>query len=199
MKPAKPSRPAGRWLVGTLVVVAVTAAACSGDDDLDRRAAVDDVIEASPDPIEREQAECYVDRVADELGVSALNRDTNPPPEQVRRLAAIRVDCVGAANLGISEPGEPPLLLEDGDPVPWDYGDDTELDAWWEACGGGDPVACDRLFEQAPLGSVYEWFGATCGDTQPRELCSDPESPPEPDVAEPDVPAPDVAEPGQAD
>ena len=38
------------------------------------------------------------------------------------------------------------------------YGDDPELDALWDACEGGDAVACDDLYWQSPVGSEYESF-----------------------------------------
>lgn len=45
------------------------------------------------------------------------------------------------------------------------YGDDPTLDALYDACAAGDMVACDDLYWDSPLGSDYEAFAATCGDT----------------------------------
>ncbi len=55
------------------------------------------------------------------------------------------------------------------------YGDDAELDALWDACGGGDGDACDELFFSSPVGSAYEDFGDTCGGLfeAGSVLCSD--------------------------
>jgi len=47
-----------------------------------------------------------------------------------------------------------------GSPAP---GEDAELDALWEACSAEDGDACDALFVEAPVDSVYEAFGLTCG------------------------------------
>lgn len=44
------------------------------------------------------------------------------------------------------------------------YGSDAVLDALWDDCAAGDPVACDTLYVESPVGSEYESFGATCGD-----------------------------------
>ncbi len=44
------------------------------------------------------------------------------------------------------------------------YGDNPELDALWDACGGGDGAACDELYWISPIGSDYEDYGNTCGD-----------------------------------
>ncbi|NTW38980.1 MAG: hypothetical protein HGA44_03700 [Cellulomonadaceae bacterium] len=53
------------------------------------------------------------------------------------------------------------------------YGDDAALDALWDQCAAGDGQACDDLYFQAPIGSEYEAFGNTCGNTQPEgTLCS---------------------------
>ncbi len=51
--------------------------------------------------------------------------------------------------------------------MPPTHGDDPQLDALWDECAGGDPLACDQLYEQAPEGSGYQTFGADCGGRQP--------------------------------
>ena len=45
------------------------------------------------------------------------------------------------------------------------YGDDPFLDALHDDCAAGDMQACDDLYWQSPIGSQYEAFGDTCGDT----------------------------------
>ncbi len=47
------------------------------------------------------------------------------------------------------------------------YGDDPALDALYDRCDEGDPVACDDLYLDAPIDSEYESFGSTCGNRQP--------------------------------
>ena len=47
---------------------------------------------------------------------------------------------------------------------PFTYGEDPALDALWDACEGGSGAACDQLWAEAPLDSVYEKFGVTCGN-----------------------------------
>lgn len=44
------------------------------------------------------------------------------------------------------------------------YGDDSELDTLWDACGAGDMGSCDLLYDSSEPGSDYEWFGGTCGN-----------------------------------
>ncbi|WP_161784021.1 hypothetical protein, partial [Cellulomonas carbonis] len=54
------------------------------------------------------------------------------------------------------------------------YGDDAELDALWDACAAGDGSACQDLYFEAPIGSEYETFGATCGGREERgNSCTD--------------------------
>lgn len=46
------------------------------------------------------------------------------------------------------------------------YGTDSQLDALWDRCANEDWQACDDLFIQSPVDSVYEDFGDTCGNRQ---------------------------------
>ncbi|MEM9714773.1 MAG: hypothetical protein AAGA17_21310 [Actinomycetota bacterium] len=46
------------------------------------------------------------------------------------------------------------------------YGDDAALDVLWDECEAGEGDACDELYFISPLGSGYERFGSTCGDTR---------------------------------
>jgi hypothetical protein len=45
------------------------------------------------------------------------------------------------------------------------YGDNPGFDALWDACDGGIHDACDDLWGMSPLGSGYEAFASTCGNT----------------------------------
>jgi hypothetical protein len=54
--------------------------------------------------------------------------------------------------------------------VPSDYGDDPTLDLYYEDCDAGSMMACDQLYQLAPAGTPYEYFGLTCGRrTEPVE------------------------------
>jgi len=61
----------------------------------------------------------------------------------------------------IPDPGSPPP------------GTDAVLDALWEDCGAGSAGACDNLYFDSPLDSVYEAYGFTCGGRTPNEDCTD--------------------------
>jgi hypothetical protein len=45
----------------------------------------------------------------------------------------------------------------------FEYGDDADLDALWDACSTGDGASCNNLFFEAPVDSEYEAFGDVCG------------------------------------
>jgi hypothetical protein len=47
---------------------------------------------------------------------------------------------------------------------PYAFGDDGDLDQLWLSCESGAMQACDDLYQQSPVGSEYETFGATCGE-----------------------------------
>lgn len=64
-----------------------------------------------------------------------------------------------------------------GDPIdPYTFGDDAYLDSLWTACSAGDPVACDDLWAESPIDSIYEEFGYSCGYRVPEgevRICSE--------------------------
>ncbi len=47
---------------------------------------------------------------------------------------------------------------------PFNIGDDGYLDSLWVGCYRGDGASCDALWEESPIGSIYESFGITCGN-----------------------------------
>lgn len=89
------------------------------------------------------------------------------------RLTNIRIDCIGVANLGTAPAVtvDPDLSLREL--LPSRRGDDPALDVLYDACAAGDGSACDRLFEQAPVGSEYESFASTCGGRRAEMRCAD--------------------------
>jgi hypothetical protein len=163
--------------LGPCAALAVVAAlsACSLGDDFDRGQAVRDAMDESGTNLTREQAECYVDRVRDEIGPGPLRPGGTVPEAQMSRVAAIRVDCVGVSNLGAGDlRATPPSGSDDTRVIgPYSFGDDPVLDALWDACAAGEGARCDELFDQAPLGSDYERFAARCGDRTRELRCAD--------------------------
>jgi hypothetical protein len=163
-------------LLAILITVglALTASlACSGDT-IDRDEAIDRVVDEAGGRITRDQAGCYVDRVLDEIGGQPLRPNASVPPEVTARLTTIRVDCIGLADLGAAPTTTTDASpIEGGLPGPKQRGDDAALDALWDGCASGFGQACDDLFDQAPMASEYEDFGATCGRRTREERCVD--------------------------
>ena len=56
---------------------------------------------------------------------------------------------------------------------PSDYGSDSYLDSLVEDCAASDYAACVTLYEESPVDSDYEWFGATCGYEYTSETCTE--------------------------
>ncbi len=65
------------------------------------------------------------------------------------------------------------------------YGDDQALDILWDKCEQGSGEDCNRLFDEAPLGSEYERYGVSCGDREGVLRCEElgTESDPVPKIA----------------
>jgi len=164
------------WLLVVVTSAPLVAAGCSGGDDFDRQAAIDELVAtgAAPGP---DGAACFVDRVVDDLGADAVDDPTGLDLEGYRRLTVIRIDCLGPAALGLPPARSSPVGPEAtvGTVVrnaPFTLGDDDELDALWAACESGAGAACDELFDLAPLGSDYERFAVSCGGRGAEESCA---------------------------
>ncbi len=72
---------------------------------------------------------------------------------------------VGQASISYATTGNPQ------DPPP---GEDPALDSLWLACQAEDWGACDQLFDDSPVDSVYEAYGGTCGyRTDGQSYCTD--------------------------
>lgn len=160
---------------GFATLALVVASGCSSTPEFDREAAIGRVVEGSGGVLERAQAECFVDRVTDEVGTAPLAADAQPQPEQVRQVTAIKLDCFGVDKIGAttSVSTGPATTVDGVIPQPMAYGDDAALDALWDQCGAGSGQACDQLFDQAPINSAYEEFAGTCGNRTQELRCAD--------------------------
>jgi hypothetical protein len=162
-------------LFASSVLWVVTA--CSEAPSFDRGAAVQRVLDDSQGTMTRQQAECYVNRVADEVGSDQLDPNAHPAPNQMSRLTTIRIDCIGVANLGRTPASGTirPLAPNETSArrLPQRPGDDAQLDLLYTACQQGNGQACDSLFDAAPAGSEYEEFAVTCGGRTREAKCAD--------------------------
>lgn len=136
------------------VVVALGAAACSGDG-ISKTEFLDELV--AQNLFTQEQAECFVDRVWDDIGPLDANKITSGDLSEADQaaLTAATLACIDlGGDVGVTSD------LSPGDPPP---GEDAVLDALWTQCGEGDAAACDTLYFDSPVGSTYEEFGLTCG------------------------------------
>ena len=180
--PYSPSGPNRRRLVVVGAVVAVVvggvvaAVAVGHRTTFDRAGAVQRVMTDSAGRISQSDAECYVDRVADEVGSKYLAAGARPPDAVIARLTSIRVDCIGVANLGQPSGGTGSTDVvpstEMGN-LPRRVGDDASLDALYQQCAAGVGQACDDLFDRSPVGSDYESFAVSCGGRTPMPRCAE--------------------------
>jgi hypothetical protein len=80
-----------------------------------------------------------------------------------------------AGDLDVTIAPEASFEIEHAD-EPYTFGDDGDFDALWLSCESGAMQACDDLYQDTPVGSEYEFFGATCGlrfVDDPPEFCID--------------------------
>lgn len=107
-------------------------------------------------------AECLVGIGSQELSMFALMPDGERSSADQLLIEELTRSCEEASAFVLDEPLEPDALAFVDQP--FTFGDDARFDRLWERCELGDGVACDDLWETAPVGSEYERFGVTCGD-----------------------------------
>ncbi len=148
-----------KWIggvAGTLVVVgALTGVLIVGGEAVARHISVVNPIEG----LDGQVAEC---RGGDAAACDALAQNAAP---------GTTAWFVGATCAGVVYPGSAEscagLQTVAGVSAVGVPGADAELDVLMTSCDGGDLPACDELYRLAPLGSVYERFGDTCGNRLP--------------------------------
>jgi len=169
-----------RVLVTALVLV-IAGCGGSGQDGLSAQdqQAVDQAIDALVQSgFSQRGASCYVNGLVETFGVdriAEIGTGGQLPSEVSDRAAQLLVDCdvfsdltgnTASGNTTGTTFGDYRDLADPPDQVegPYDYGDDATLDALWDQCAAGSGDACDSLFFDSPIGSMYEAFGNTCGN-----------------------------------
>lgn len=112
---------------------------------------------------------------ADKAGADGLKSFSVSGPSWLILIALGLGTIVGGTYLwkedGATNTPEPPSTTA----IPFDYGDDPDLDMLYEACEVGDMQSCDDLYAISPAGSNYEVYGSWCGyatETQKYGGCS---------------------------
>ena len=80
-----------------------------------------------------------------------------------------------ASDVGAPKDDTAVVTVPEGQDEPFTFGDDDFLDDLWLKCERGQWVKCDDLYLDSPIGSEYEFFGATCGGIVPEpdgEFCA---------------------------
>lgn len=117
--------------------------------------------------ITQDQAECFVEGLLTSFSEEQFQAMiTNPE--------SLDFDAMSSAAQLFSDCGIDPATVAGGSgggTTPGggggsSYGDDSQLDAMWDACEGGDMDSCDDLYFASPSGSEYERFADTCGGRQ---------------------------------
>ena len=163
-------------VVAAAVALLIVIALVDRGEPFDRQAAIDQMVADSDGQITHAVAQCYVDRIANDVGSRYLNRAVLPSALIESQMTAARVDCTGVENLAASnknagEQAPDPAAIEAGN-LPRHVGDDATLDALFARCGDGDGQACDEMFDAAPVGSDYESFALTCGHRTSEIRCA---------------------------
>lgn len=146
-----------------LAVLVLAATACTDGGEAEVAIERTDVIAAyEAEGLSSGVAECVVGLGEREFELESLSPGGEVDEVTSALLDEIVASCVQAEAILSAAPAEPEVLALDAGPQ--DYGDDPRLDFLWDRCEAGDGRACDRLWLDAPIGSVYETFGVTCGE-----------------------------------
>lgn len=149
-----------RWVLPLVLTSALVFGACSDPAPDVAIVRADDVVLAYVDSgLSADVADCFVGlgqrefELGDLLPGAAAEADRPLIDEML-------ASCESAVAILAADEPPPPSLIGIG---PFNVGDDMYLDELWTACDRGDGAACDELWAEAPVGSIYESFGVTCG------------------------------------
>ncbi len=142
-------------------VLALAAGACSSSEPAVAEVTEDDVVLAYVDQGTNEDvADCFVGLGQREFALETLLPGAAPDVD-APLIDEILTSCRDAVAIIDADEIPPRQSFDVG---PFNIGDDMYLDDLWVECERGDGTACDALWEEAPVGSVYESFGVTCGN-----------------------------------
>lgn len=148
--------------IRTLVMaVVLCGSACSSQEPVADELSRDDVVLAYVDDgLDEATADCLVG-----LGARDLDLGTLLPGAASDNDALLIDEMLRSCQDALASLGEVDLADRSSfDVGPFNVGDDDYLDELWTGCSNGNGADCDRLWEEAPVGSIYESFGVTCGN-----------------------------------
>lgn len=146
------------WLC---VAVATVAVACSSPEPPAINVSQEDVVLAYVDEgMNADVADCLVGLASREFDLDALLPGAAPDGAELL-LDEMQRSCADAV-AALSE--EDLVIRRNFESGPFNVGDDLYLDELFAGCTKGDGADCDELWEESPVGSIYESFGVTCGN-----------------------------------
>lgn len=157
-------------LTGVLACTLLLAS-CGGGAEADRDWAGEVRTQFEADGIAADVVDCVLNVGRRELGRGPLSEAAADELLTNCRAATQVID-------GSQSAADEELAMTD---VPVAFGDDAQLDGLWTECEVGVGSACDRLFEQSPVGSEYEDFGVSCGNRPELLNCAELDLPEEPE------------------
>ena len=144
-----------------LLMLAAVAVGCSAPQPASVSVSPDDVVLAYVDDgMNADVADCLVGLGSREFELDALLPGAAPEADALLLDEMLR-SCTDAVAVLSEEDLEKRSTFDTG---PFNIGDDLYLDELYADCTRGDGRACDLLWEEAPVGSIYESFGVSCGN-----------------------------------
>ena len=151
-----------RRFLTLLSAAALALGACSTPQE-PAPISADELIELHRDDgMTDEVASCAISILIDDVAPEALRPEASRTPVDALFFEETVAACSAANGLLADAASEPEALAFSIEPQI--YGDDPVLDQLWDSCELGVGEACDALWREAPVGSVYEKFGVTCGE-----------------------------------
>ena len=173
-----------RYVVPLVAVVVLALAGCSSPNSEAVEITEADVVLAYVDDgVATEVADCFVGLAQREFAYEVLLPGAASADDQPL-IDEMLLNCEDAVAFLDHEEPPPRQSFDTG---PFNVGDDMYLDRLWTECDRGDGVACDELWEEAPVGSVYESFGVSCGGRDALLNCGEELVLDESDTDEPDT------------
>lgn len=164
------------------VVLAALAVGCSSAPPEAIEISQEDVVLAYVDDgVNAEVADCLVGLGSREFELDELLPGA-APEEDALLLDEMLRSCIDAVAVLSEEDLEDRRTFETG---PFNIGDDLYLDELWTGCSRGDGADCDALWQESPVGSMYESYGVSCGNRPEILDCTEEMNGPDvtPDVA----------------
>lgn len=144
-----------------LLALSVVAVGCSDPAPPEARVSTDDVVLAYVDEgMDADVADCLVGLGSREFELGALL-----PGAAASEDALLLDELVRSCTDAVAALSEEDLAERTSfDTGPFNVGDDLYLDGLYADCTQGNGAACDQLWEESPVGSIYESYGVSCGN-----------------------------------